>query len=91
MDILCSDYYPAALLHAIFDLHEKHGNDLHKMFMMVTLNPAKAVRIDEELGSIKVGKKADILVIERMEDGYPMLTATIVNGVLITTTNYRIK
>ena len=91
VDILCSDYYPAALLHAIFDLHEKHGNDLHKMFMMVTLNPAKAVRMDDELGSIKVGKKADLLVIERMEDGYPMLTGTMVNGVLITTTNYRIK
>lgn len=91
VDILCSDYYPAALLHAIFDLHEKHDNDLHKMFMMVSLNPAKAVKMDDELGSIKVGKKADILVIERMEDGYPMLTATMVNGALITTTHYRIK
>ena len=91
VDILCSDYYPAALLHAVFHLHEKHGNDLHEMFMKVTLNPAKAVRMDDELGSIKVGKKADILVIERMDDGYPMLTATIVNGALITTTNYRIK
>lgn len=91
VDILCSDYYPAALLHAIFDLHEKHGNDLHKMFMMVSLNPAKAVKMDDELGSIKPGKKADILVIERMEDGYPMLTTTMVNGALITTTHYRIK
>lgn len=91
VDILCSDYYPAALLHAIFDLYEKHGNDLHKMFMMVSLNPAKAVKMDDELGSIKVGKKADILVIERMEDGYPMLTTTMVNGALITTTHYRIK
>lgn len=91
VDILCSDYYPAALLHAIFDLHEKHGNDLHKMFMMVSLNPARAVKMDDELGSIKVGKKADILVIERMEDGYPMLTTTMVNGALITTTHYRIK
>lgn len=90
-DILCSDYYPAALLHAIFDLSEKHGNDLHQMFMMITLNPAKAVRMDNELGSIKVGKKADILIIEKMDDGYPMLTKTMVNGVLITTTNYRIK
>jgi alpha-D-ribose 1-methylphosphonate 5-triphosphate diphosphatase len=61
------------------------------MFMMVTLNPAKAVRMDEELGSIKPGKKADILIIERMEDGYPMLTTTMVNGAVITTTNYRIK
>ncbi|MCZ8534744.1 phosphonate metabolism protein PhnM [Psychrobacillus psychrodurans] len=91
VDILCSDYYPAALLHAIFDLHEKHGNDLHKMFMMVSLNPAKAVKMDDELGSIKPGKKADILVIERMEDGYSMLTTTMVNGALITTTHYRIK
>ena len=91
MDILCSDYYPPALLHAVFDLHEKYGNDLHQMFMMVTLNPAKAVQLDHELGSITAGKKADILVIERMEDGYPMLTATMVNGTLITTTNYRVK
>lgn len=91
VDILCSDYYPAALLHAIFKLNEKYGNDLHRMFMMVTLNPAKAVRMDDELGSIKPGKKADILIIERMEDGYPMLTTTMVNGAVITTTKYRNK
>lgn len=91
VDILCSDYYPAALLHAIFELNEKYGNDLHRMFMMVTLNPAKAVRMDDELGSIKPGKKADILIIERMDDGYPMLTTTMVNGSVMTTTNYRVK
>ncbi|WP_121604090.1 phosphonate metabolism protein PhnM [Virgibacillus sp. Bac332] len=89
IDILCSDYYPAALLHAIFTLSESYSNDLHEMFMKVTLNPAKAVRMDEEIGSIKTGKKADIIIIERMDDGYPMLTATMVNGALITTTNYR--
>jgi len=88
-DILCSDYYPPALLHAIFELSEKYGHDLHSMFMMVTLNPAKAVLMDDELGSIKAGKKADLLIIERMEDGYPMLTTTMVDGALITTTNYR--
>lgn len=90
-DILCSDYYPASLLHAVFELHEKHGKDLHDMFKMVTLNPAKAVRMEHEIGSIKRGKKADLLVIERMDDGYPMLTKTIVNGSLMTTTNYRVK
>ncbi|ARF14162.1 phosphonate metabolism protein PhnM [Sporosarcina ureae] len=89
IDILCSDYYPAGLLHAVFALHEQYGNDLHQMFMMVTLNPAKAVRIDDELGSIKIGKKADLLIIERMDDGYPMLTTTMVNGMLTTKTNYR--
>ncbi|MEN2464439.1 phosphonate metabolism protein PhnM [Ornithinibacillus sp. JPR2-1] len=88
-DILCSDYYPSALLHAIFELHEKHNNKLHDMFNMVTINPAKAVHMDREIGSIHPGKKADLLIIERMEDGYPMLTMTMVNGQVITTTNYR--
>lgn len=88
-DILCSDYFPAALLLAVFQLHEKHQKELHEMFKMVTLNPAKAVRMDDEIGSIKPGKKADILIINQMEDGYPMLTKTMVNGSLITTTNYR--
>ncbi|GAA0448102.1 alpha-D-ribose 1-methylphosphonate 5-triphosphate diphosphatase [Lentibacillus halophilus] len=91
VDILCSDYYPSALLHAIFELSDHHGNDLHDMFTKVTLNPAKAVRMDDEIGSIKSGKKADLIVIERMEDGYPMLTKTMVNGSLITSTNYRTK
>jgi len=91
IDILCSDYYPAALLHAVFELHEKHGFELHQMFRMVTINPAKAVLMDDELGSIKPGKKADLLIIERMDDGYPMLTMTMVNGIVITTTNYRLK
>ncbi|WP_200416145.1 phosphonate metabolism protein PhnM [Virgibacillus salexigens] len=89
IDILCSDYYPAALLHAIFTLTDTYDNNLHDMFMKVTLNPAKAVQMDEEVGSIRAGKRADIIVIERMDDGYPMLTATMVNGALMTTTNYR--
>ena len=59
IDILCSDYYPAALLHSIFKLSDEYGQDLHEMFQLVTLNPAKAVQIDDEIGSIKEGKKAD--------------------------------
>ncbi|MFD2654852.1 phosphonate metabolism protein PhnM [Gracilibacillus thailandensis] len=89
-DILCSDYYPAALLHAIFQLHDK-GENLHKMFRMVTLNPARSVHMDHEIGSIKPGKKADLLVIDRLADGYPTLTHTMVNGELMTTMNYRMN
>ncbi len=89
IDILCSDYYPPALLHSIFLLGEKKGQDLHKMFQLVTLNPAKAVRIDDQIGSIKEGKKADIIIIERMDDGFPVVTAAFVDGKLMTRTNYR--
>lgn len=90
IDILCSDYYPPALLHSIFKLHEDYGEDLHAMFQLVTLNPAKAVQMDAEIGSIKEGKKADIIIIERMDDGYPMVTTSFVDGKMITRTVYRV-
>ncbi|MFE5318875.1 phosphonate metabolism protein PhnM [Paenibacillus sp. NPDC056579] len=91
IDILCSDYYPAALLHSVFQLASLCGKDLAEMFKLVTLNPAKAVNIDEELGSIREGKKADIIIIERLEgDDLPVITAVMVDGKLIQKTNYRI-
>lgn len=90
IDILCSDYYPAAMLHSIFELSETYGQDLHELFQLVTLNPAKAVQMDGDIGSIKVGKKADIIIIEKMDDGFPMVTTSIVDGKLITRTMYRV-
>lgn len=89
INILCSDYYPPALLHSLFKLSEEGGQDLHEMFQLVTLNPAKAVQIDNQIGSIKEGKKADIIIIEKMDDGFPVVTASFVDGKLITRTNYR--
>jgi len=91
IDILCSDYYPAALLHSVFQLASCCGKDLADMFKLVTLNPAKAVNIDGDIGSIREGKKADLLVIERLEpDDMPVVTAVMVDGKLIQKTNYRI-
>ncbi len=57
IDILCSDYYPAAMLHSIFELARNYGKDLAEMIRLVTINPAKAVNMDEEIGSIEEGKK----------------------------------
>ena len=56
----------------------------------MTINPARAVKMEDEIGSIQVGKKADLLMIEEMDHGYPMLTKTMVDGLFITETNYRI-
>ena len=88
IDILCSDYYPPALLHAVFTMHEKYGASLVDMFRLVTINPAKAVKMDREIGSIKEGKKADLLVIEKIEPNYPVVTTAIVDGKLAQRTNY---
>lgn len=89
INIICSDYYPPAMLHGIFELANKYDEDLHRLFQLVTLNPARAVNMDHEIGSLKPGKKADILVIEQMSDGYPVVTSTIVDGNVIMQTNYR--
>lgn len=89
IDIICSDYYPPAMLHGIFELASKYEEDLHALFQLVTINPAKAVNMAHEIGSIAQGKKADIIIIEQMEDGYPVVTTTMVDGKVILQTNYR--
>ncbi|MDR2108494.1 MAG: alpha-D-ribose 1-methylphosphonate 5-triphosphate diphosphatase, partial [Coriobacteriales bacterium] len=62
-DILCSDYYPAALLRAVFTLHHDCNIALPDAVALVTLNPARATGLDAELGEIAVGKRGDILVV----------------------------
>jgi alpha-D-ribose 1-methylphosphonate 5-triphosphate diphosphatase len=90
IDILCSDYYPAAMLHAVFEMNKTYGQDLAEMFRLVTINPAKAVKLDHEIGSIKEGKKADLLIIEKIQHDFPVITTVMVDGKLIQKTNYRI-
>jgi alpha-D-ribose 1-methylphosphonate 5-triphosphate diphosphatase len=87
-DIICSDYYPAAILHSIFIMHTKYGVLLPQMVNRATLNPAKAVKIDNEYGSIETGKKADLLIVDIL-DGYPVITHTFVDGVAASRIEYR--
>lgn len=45
--------------------------DLKTLFNMVTINPAKAFRMDKDIGSIEKGKKADLLLIStKTEEPY---------------------
>ena len=89
VDVLCSDYYPAALLHAVFTMHRKHGLPLHDMVNLATRNAALAVGMDSDIGSIEAGKKADILVVDELEDGFPVVSAAFVDGRSILRTSYR--
>lgn len=88
IDILCSDYYPSALLHSIFLMHKKHNIPLWEMVKKVTYYPAKAVKIHDEYGSIEIGKKADILIVDVL-DGYPVITHSFVDGVIASRVEYR--
>lgn len=89
VDILCSDYYPAALLHGVFVMHRKHGLDLAEMVRLVTINPARAVNMDHEIGSIAPGKKADLLVVDVINGGFPVVSTAFVDGRLTLHTRYR--
>lgn len=87
VDILCSDYYPSSLLHTVFKLY--HTNmPIFQAVNLVSLNPARALNIDDEVGSIEVGKKADLLIVS--EDGKrPVLQTVMVNGQAVCQMNYQ--
>lgn len=84
--IICSDYYPSAMLASVFRLINQ-GMDMAKAFRMVTLNPARALMVDRNLGSIEVGKCADLLLVEVFE-GYPLVHKTLVNGEIVYQSDY---
>ena len=87
-DILCSDYYPPAILHSIFTMHRVYGIPLPEMVNRATLNPARAMGLDEDYGSVEPGKKADLLVIDIL-DGYPVITHVLVDGRTTSRVEYR--
>ncbi len=82
VDVLCSDYYPSSLLHAVFTLYEL-GHDLSKAVNCVTINPARAVGMGDETGSIEKGKKADLIIVKRLPDNIPFITHGFVNGTMV--------
>lgn len=87
-DILCSDYYPQALLRAVFYLFDKKILSLPDAVKLCTLSPAKAVGISDTTGSVEVGKNADILIVNLNENGTPELKSVFVDGVHTMDLNY---
>jgi alpha-D-ribose 1-methylphosphonate 5-triphosphate diphosphatase len=78
-DILCSDYAPMTILHAVFTLAGLGILPLHNAVNLVSLNPAKTVGISEQTGSIEEGKKADFIIVD-FNDEVPKASKTIVSG-----------
>jgi alpha-D-ribose 1-methylphosphonate 5-triphosphate diphosphatase len=89
VDVLCSDYYPAAMLHAVFYMHRAYGLPLPDMVRLVTKNAAEAVLLGDDFGSLEVGKKADLLVVRQIDEGFPAVTDAVVDGRRVFSTSYR--
>ena len=62
-DVLCSDYYPAAMLNAVFALAREQILPLPDAVRLVTLHPAMAVGLGNDFGSLEIGKVADLLLV----------------------------
>ena len=86
--VLVSDYYPQALLHAVFWLQREANLPLWQAVRYVTLNPATAVGMDDRIGSLAVGKLADLIVVDA-KDSLPVLEQVYVGGRRILDYSYR--
>lgn len=62
VDIISSDYVPQSLLQAMFLIMRAQNLPLHEALRLFTLNPAKAIGLDGDRGSLEVGKRADLLI-----------------------------
>lgn len=80
--ILCSDYYPSSLLQAVFKIADGGKVSLSEAVKLVTLNPAEAVNMDEQIGSIRIGKVADFILVDH-HNQLPSVAMTILNGAVI--------
>ena len=78
-DIICSDYSPMTILHALFAIVNSGIRPLHEAVKLVSLNPASAVGIQGRTGSIEEGKEADLAIVD-VSDGIPRILRTYVSG-----------
>jgi alpha-D-ribose 1-methylphosphonate 5-triphosphate diphosphatase len=79
VDIISSDYVPQSLLQAMFLIAHTQQRPLYEVMRLFTLNPAQAIGLAADRGSLEVGKRADFITLQH--DGVaPTLTAVIRQG-----------
>ena len=88
VDILCSDYHFPSLLACALRMMEG-GMTPSAAMKMLTLHPAQHLGFEKELGSIEVGKRAD-LVCFQPQNGQAQVTGVWVDGAReLTVESYR--
>lgn len=63
VDVISSDYVPQSLLQAMFLIVQEQEQPLHEAMKLFTINPAKAIDLNCDRGSLEVGKHADLLAV----------------------------
>ncbi|MFO7729048.1 MAG: alpha-D-ribose 1-methylphosphonate 5-triphosphate diphosphatase [Desulfonatronovibrio sp.] len=78
-DIVCSDYVPSTLLHALFKIHSQCPMSLPEAVKLFSTNPARAVNADASTGRLEPGLDADLLLVDSSLS-YPRIIKTFVQG-----------
>lgn len=81
-NVLCSDYFSGTLLLSVIKLYQEFNLNLVEAIRLVSLYPAMALGLSNEIGSISVGKYADIVVVDTSHN-IPRVIMTLVNGSII--------
>jgi alpha-D-ribose 1-methylphosphonate 5-triphosphate diphosphatase len=79
LDIVCSDYAPMTLLHAALKLAAGGVLTLPEAIARFTLNPAEAAGLADDTGSLTVGKRADLVLVDT-DAPVPQVLRTFVAG-----------
>ena len=79
-NVLCSDYYPGAMLSSVFKLAAQQLLPLAQAVRLVTLNPAQAVGLGHEFGSLEKGKIADMILVAVNNFAIPRVQSVFIGG-----------
>ena len=80
VDILCSDYHFPTMLGSVVRMIE-NGFDPSEAINLVSLNPAKLLQFDHEIGSIEIGKRADLASFS-IRRSHAVITNVFVDGIV---------
>lgn len=78
VDMLCSDYHFPTMLSAVIKMIDS-GISPSNAINYVSLNPAKFLQVDNEIGSIEIGKKADLVSFKK-DTNFAEISHVWVNG-----------
>lgn len=79
VDVISSDYVPQSLLQSLFIIARKTGKPIYEAMGLFTSNPAQAIDLFDNRGSLEIGKRADLITVH--DDGIvPRLMSTICAG-----------